>query len=940
MIESFYVQRRLFPGAVIDENAWSLAGVSKMSEERLELKVRYLGIVLVERSLDPGTYTMGRSADNDIQLTHDFISRRHGKVFFSDDQWWYQDQRSNKHPHYQPKPVALNDDKLLELENDIDILTEGYLRQQDTQIYDIKDLKTMARVSARNRRRIYKTLAFIGVLILTGAGSYLYYLSLQPMDANALLKFTRTKIVEFEKVQDTAAIEDYKKHAAITASELKEKSSFCSGFIVAPNLVLTASHCVNHSTYIDLNHHFQIRTADKKTHRPSRVLGLNVKRDYLFLEVPGLESYGSLELVDDTTVGKAVYTIGNVQGEGIAIRDGIMASTTKDPNDPTIEYLRYSAATSPGNSGGPLVDGYGRVVGLVFAATRSENYNVATAGEHLLDGMRRFLTKPAQHIDIVVKTEDILNFHPFSIMQILSIPLPDSWRDNPKYMEAFKKLETTIRLPATMDDYAHQVVGGFNKSVLKLYDQTLLAMAKESIREGSWAAHLGKAAPVIVPSSSHISDFKLVAEMLVPRERISFVQPAAYGTYKHFLEQLEENEENSRTYHYPSDAGPSAELYKDKSMAKRQMPPKNIIYVSKTWGDKSNLGNLAGRPHLYLDLALQGASAKVAPSSMGSVEHSELVKKLVGEKGMLFSTHGSSFIRPKAHRNFTIKSINKKAQLQDILDHDGRRWKRYSFKLFENQIDSYCLPLPQGSACLTSLQQETTAPLLSVLRENKVRFALSKQILEPLFWNVDALIDFQEKGAMKQWRTLKDFRFRKDKKGDFFIGLHSLGVEFRIPKKEAPGAIRLRSGLLRGKKDEPPKWVAFDFDVFFPQKENVCTAGVEVKDIRSSVLISSIRDELRRLNKEMGSEAKKPGKGKTSRRYKGLAKIKKNVEESIFRKARLSFTQERQGEIFGQCAGLIEDDKKEKIYRSHQSFYYPTKNKTPYKPSYKIGLVQ
>ena len=130
--------------------------------------------------------------------------------------------------------------------------------------------------------------------------------------------------------------------------DFKQNVGFCSGFIVEKNVVLTASHCVLGPYGTDIRDDFTVKTHDQKVHRPSRILGFDLQRDYLFLEVPGLDTYGRLEFEPGYKIGEKVYTVGNVHGEGIAIREGIAASKTKDEIDPTIEFLRYSAAASPG----------------------------------------------------------------------------------------------------------------------------------------------------------------------------------------------------------------------------------------------------------------------------------------------------------------------------------------------------------------------------------------------------------------------------------------------------------------------------------------------------------------------------------------------------------------------------------------------------------------
>jgi hypothetical protein len=110
--------------------------------------------------------------------------------------------------------------------------------------------------------------------------------------------------VELESPIGEKALKDYKKYAGYEDKDFLEASSFCTGFIVAEDVVLTAGHCLHHGMFFDIDPQFVVKTHDGKTHKAKRVLGFNTKKDFLFLEVPGLESYGTLELHDEVIVGE------------------------------------------------------------------------------------------------------------------------------------------------------------------------------------------------------------------------------------------------------------------------------------------------------------------------------------------------------------------------------------------------------------------------------------------------------------------------------------------------------------------------------------------------------------------------------------------------------------------------------------------------------------
>jgi hypothetical protein len=85
------------------------------------------------------------------------------------------------------------------------------------------------------------------------------------------------------------------------------------------------------------------------------------------------------------------FAVGNALGEGVVIRDGLLTSLTPEDQDGRWKWLRYSAATSPGNSGGPLLNARGQVIGVVIGKSQSENLNYALPIEHVLAAESAFV---------------------------------------------------------------------------------------------------------------------------------------------------------------------------------------------------------------------------------------------------------------------------------------------------------------------------------------------------------------------------------------------------------------------------------------------------------------------------------------------------------------------------------------------------------------------
>jgi S1-C subfamily serine protease len=118
-----------------------------------------------------------------------------------------------------------------------------------------------------------------------------------------------------------------------------------------------------------------------------KVWKYSLEQDFAVFSIAGHDGAAApaLELQRDAIAGQAVYTVGNAYGTGVVVRDGLYTSDTPEQESGRWKWMRFSAAASPGNSGGPLVDLQGRVIGVVLAKSPNENLNYALPIGRVLD---------------------------------------------------------------------------------------------------------------------------------------------------------------------------------------------------------------------------------------------------------------------------------------------------------------------------------------------------------------------------------------------------------------------------------------------------------------------------------------------------------------------------------------------------------------------------
>lgn len=121
----------------------------------------------------------------------------------------------------------------------------------------------------------------------------------------------------------------------------------------------------------------ELRDNAGKVYAIDKIHKFSLEKDFVVFTLAQQPPAAALAIAPKPAPGRAVYSVGNAYGTGVVIRDGLYTSDTPEQQDGRWNWMRFSAAASPGNSGGPLVDEAGNVLGVVLAKSPNENLNYA-----------------------------------------------------------------------------------------------------------------------------------------------------------------------------------------------------------------------------------------------------------------------------------------------------------------------------------------------------------------------------------------------------------------------------------------------------------------------------------------------------------------------------------------------------------------------------------
>jgi len=155
-----------------------------------------------------------------------------------------------------------------------------------------------------------------------------------------------------------------------------------TGFIISPDgYIVTNAHILFGGRKI-------FATTYKQDTFEVEFIGYDEILDIALLKIPGNHEKLNLGDSNKIQIGEKVITIGNPLGLQFSVSQGIVSGTHRPGINKIEAYVQTDAALNPGNSGGPLINKKGKVIGINnFKIGGGENLGFALESNYLKEAV-------------------------------------------------------------------------------------------------------------------------------------------------------------------------------------------------------------------------------------------------------------------------------------------------------------------------------------------------------------------------------------------------------------------------------------------------------------------------------------------------------------------------------------------------------------------------
>jgi len=161
--------------------------------------------------------------------------------------------------------------------------------------------------------------------------------------------------------------ENILKVVEIKVTSDEEIWGYATGFFIDRNgTILTNKHVVYNSSTNSNYSLIQVRLANADEWVNAEIIKVSNTEDLATIKI-NKKNMKYFKLQEEINNGETIFTIGNPNGFGLSFTQGVISSSERDIvyNNKTIKTIQTSLVINEGNSGGPVFNADGKLLGIV-----------------------------------------------------------------------------------------------------------------------------------------------------------------------------------------------------------------------------------------------------------------------------------------------------------------------------------------------------------------------------------------------------------------------------------------------------------------------------------------------------------------------------------------------------------------------------------------------
>lgn len=189
----------------------------------------------------------------------------------------------------------------------------------------------------------------------------------------------------------------------ITVVSVNDESYHGTGFVVDKDgLIVTNKHVVVNNQTLEVYNEIYVFFPSTNIQYSATLVYQSEIDDIAILDIDCDDEFEKLDLATSNEVhlGDSIYCVGNVQGTGLAVYFGNIASNIRlvEYDDKQVEAIQMDLEIYPGMSGGPILNTEGKVVGIATfrlieqGSTPAEGMNFALPLETIQNNLDEYLS--------------------------------------------------------------------------------------------------------------------------------------------------------------------------------------------------------------------------------------------------------------------------------------------------------------------------------------------------------------------------------------------------------------------------------------------------------------------------------------------------------------------------------------------------------------------